>query len=83
MKEDLVIIDRVHDLAEKYGVSMSEIALAWQFARGVAAPIVGATKVPHFDQAVRSVDLQLSEEDVRYLEETYTPRELVGLIRHS
>ena len=82
MKEDLVIIDRVHDLAEKYGVSMSEIALAWQFARGAAAPIVGATKVPHFDQAVRSVDLQLSEEDVRYLEETYTPRELVGLVRH-
>lgn len=82
MKEDLVIIDRVHDLAEKYGVSMSEIALAWQFAKGVAAPIVGATKVPHFDQAVRSVDLQLSEEDVRFLEETYTPRELVGLVRH-
>ncbi len=82
MKEDLVIIDRVHDLAEKYSVSMSEIALAWQFAKGVAAPIVGATRVPHFDQAVRSVDLLLSEEDVRYLEETYTPRELVGLVRH-
>ena len=49
---DLVIVNRVHDLAEKYGVSMSEVALAWQFAKGVAAPIVGATTVPHFDQAV-------------------------------
>ena len=77
-----MIVNRVHDLAEKYGVSMSEVALAWQFAKGVAAPIVGATKVPHFDQAVRSVDLELTQEDIRYLEETYTPRELVGLVRH-
>ena len=82
MEADLVIIDRVAEVAEKYGVSMSEVALAWQFAKGVAAPIVGATKVPHFDQAVRSVDLELSEADVKYLEETYTPRELVGLVRH-
>ena len=83
MEEDLVIVNRVNELAEKYGVSMTEIALAWQFAKGVAAPIVGATKVPHFDQAVRSVDMELTEEDVKYLEETYTCRELVGLIQHA
>ena len=49
---DLVIIEHVNDLAEKYGVSMSEVALAWHYKKGVTAPIVGATKVSHFDQAV-------------------------------
>lgn len=78
---DLEIIGRVKELADKYNVSMSEIALGWHFKKGVAAPIVGATKVPHFDQAVRAVDLELSDEDVNYLEEVYVPHELVGLIK--
>ena len=43
-------------LADRLGVTMTEVALAWTLAKGVAAPIVGATKVPHFDAAVRAVD---------------------------
>lgn len=78
---DLLIIGRVKELADKYNVSMSEIALGWHFKKGVAAPIVGATKVPHFDQAVKAVDLELNDEDVNYLEEAYVPHELVGLIK--
>ena len=65
-------------LAERKGVSMTEIALAWTFAKGVAAPIVGATKVPHFDAAVRAIELTLTPEDVAFLEEPYKAHEIVG-----
>lgn len=77
---DMQIIGRVAELAEKYGVTMTEIALAWHYAKGVAAPIVGATKVSHFDDAVRAVDLTLTEEDVTFLEELYAPHEVVGAL---
>ena len=77
---DMQIIGRVSELADKYGVTMTEIALAWHFAKGVAAPIVGATKVAHFDDAVRAVDMALSDEDVKYLEEVYAPHEIVGAL---
>jgi aryl-alcohol dehydrogenase-like predicted oxidoreductase len=59
---------------------MSEISLAWLLARGVAAPIVGATKVPHFDAAVRSVDLTLSAEELAFLEAPYRPHAVVGAL---
>ena len=78
LENDMLIIDRVHKVSEKYGVSMSRIALAWLFKKGVASPIVGATKIPHFDDAVRSVDLELDDEDVKYLEELYEPHRIVG-----
>lgn len=80
---DLEIIGRVDELAKKYNVSMSEIALGWLLKKGVAAPIVGATKVPHFDQAAAAVDFDLSDEDAKYLEELYQPHALVGLIPHQ
>lgn len=83
MVNDLEIIERVNALAQKYNVSMSEISLAWHFKKGVTAPIVGATKVPHFDQAVRSVDLELTDEDVNYLEELYKPHDIVGALKHQ
>ena len=59
---------------------MTEIALAWTLAKGVAAPIVGATKVPHFDAAVRSVDLDLSVDEIAFLEEPYRAHEIVGAL---
>jgi len=62
-------------------VSMSEISLAWLLARGVAAPIVGATKVPHFDAAVRSVDLELSADEIAFLEAAYRPHAIVGALQ--
>lgn len=77
---DMQIIQRVSELADKYGVTMTEIALAWHFAKGVASPIVGATKVAHFDDAVRAADMTLTDEDVKYLEEVYAPHEIVGAL---
>jgi aryl-alcohol dehydrogenase-like predicted oxidoreductase len=79
-ENDLQIIKRVQDLSEKYGVSMSQIALAWHYARGVASPIVGATNPKHFEDAVKAVDLALTPEDVQYLEEPYRPHEIVGAL---
>ncbi len=79
-ENDLQIIDRVAEVAEKYNVSMTEVSLAWHFAKDVASPIVGATKAAHFDQAVRAVDMELSADDIDYLEELYAPHELVGPI---
>lgn len=79
-ENDLLIVQRVAELAERYGVSMTEIALAWHFKRGVAAPIVGATKVSHFMDAVKAVDFVLSNEDVTYLEELYLPHPLTSVI---
>ena len=79
-ENDLETIAHVAELAERLGVSMSEIALAWHFAKGVAAPIVGATNEKHFDAAVRSVDLELSAEDVKFLEEPYRAHEVTGAL---
>lgn len=82
-ENDLLIIDKVHQLANKYNVSMTEISLAWLFKKGVAAPIVGATKANHFDDAVKAVDFELTDEDASFLESEYKAHELTGLIPHK
>lgn len=79
-ENNMQIVERVDALAKKYGVSMSEIALAWHFAKGVAAPIVGATKIHHFEDAIKAVDLELTEEDVLFLEERYQAHRIVGAL---
>ncbi len=73
-------VARGAEVAERLGVTMTEVALAWLLKRGVAAPIVGATKVPHFNDAVRALDLDLSDEDTIYLEEPYKAHEVVGAL---
>ena len=75
---DMPIIERVAELAGRYGVAMADVALAWHWARGVAAPIVGCSRPSRVDDAVRALDLTLTEEDVAFLEEPYVPHELVG-----
>ena len=77
---DLEIIGRVDEVARRNGITMTEVALAWLLKRGVASPIVGATKVPHFDAAVRAVDFGLSDDDAAYLEELYRPHQVVGAL---
>ena len=75
------IIDRVAELADRKDVSMTEVALAWLYAKGVAAPIVGATNPSHFEQATKAFDLHLTDEEVSYLEEPYLPHEVMGPIK--
>ena len=81
-KQDCVIIERVAKLAEKYHVSMTEISLAWLLTK-VTAPVVGATKLSHVEGAARAVDLELSSEDMAYLEEAYVPHNLVGVMAQN
>ncbi|MCY7731345.1 aldo/keto reductase [Aerococcus urinaeequi] len=77
--QDQEIIQRVHEIAEKYQVTMTEVSLAWLLTKATA-PVVGATKVHHIDGAVAAVNLKLIAEDIHYLEELYTPHPLVGVM---
>lgn len=79
-EQDMNIVKRVAELAEKHQCRMSQIALAWQWAKGVASPIIGATKASYLDDAARALDVVLSQEDVSYLEECYVPHPVVGAI---
>ena len=81
-QQDQVIIDRVAELADKRGVSMTEISLAWLLTR-VTAPVVGATKLHHIQGAAKAVDLVLTEEEKNYLEEAYVPHKLVGVMAQN
>ena len=82
-EQDMQIVTRVHELAEKYGVKMQQIALAWHWAKGVASPIVGATKTRYLDDAAGALDVTLTAEDVAYLEEPYQPHRIMGAIAHN
>ena len=79
-KQDMEIVRRAHTLSENYGVKMQQVALAWEWAKGVTAPIIGATKAAHFDDAAGAFDLHLTAEDIAYLEEPYVPHKIVGAI---
>ena len=76
--QDMPIVSRVAEVAERHGVPMARVALAWHWARGVTAPIVGCSKPERVDDAVAALDVELSAEEVAYLEEPYTAHELVG-----
>lgn len=78
--EDRKIVLRVEELAQKYGKTMTQIALAWQFAKGVTSPIVGATKVRYLDDAAGAFDVHLTAEDIAFLEELYVPHKIVGAL---
>lgn len=81
-EQDAVIIARVAELAEKHGVSMTEIALAWLLTK-VACPVVGATKLSHIEGAARAVELTLTPEECAYLEAPYVPHKLVGVMAQN
>lgn len=77
---DYKIVLRVGEMTEKYSATMTQVALAWQFAKGVTAPIIGATKEKYFDDAVGALQIKLSDEDISYLEALYVPHKIVGAI---
>lgn len=81
-KQDGMIIDRVAKLADKHGVSMAEISLAWLLTK-VVAPVVGATKRYHIEGAAKATGLTLSMDEIAYLEEPYIPHKLVGVMAQN
>ncbi len=76
---DRGVIDDLHDLAEARGLPPAQVALAWLVRKpGVVAPIVGATKIGHIEDAIAALDVSLSDDDVRRLEERYRPQRIRG-----
>lgn len=75
---DEPIVKRVKEVAERLAVPMSQVALAWHWAHRDSVPIVGCSKVKRVDDAVAALDVQLSAEDVSYLEQPYEAHNIVG-----
>lgn len=70
---------KMNALADKRGVEMTQIALAWLQTK-VDVPIVGATKLHHIEGAVKSLEVELTTEEIKYLEEPYVPHNLSGVM---
>lgn len=77
------VAKRVYEISQKYQATMAQVALAWQWAKGVTSPIVGATKSRYLDDTVGAFNLNLTAEDLNYLEELYVPHKIVGAIDHN
>src|SRR3954451_12742444 len=76
---DFTIAERVVDLAARRGLKPTQVALAWLLAKpGVTAPIIGASKLPHLDEAVAALDVRLEPEEITFLEEPYQPHAILG-----
>jgi 1-deoxyxylulose-5-phosphate synthase len=77
---DFAVVDRVTALAQKRGVSNAQIALAWMLHQpGIAAPIIGATKPHHLEEAIGALQVKLSPLEIRALEEPYQPHPILGI----
>jgi aryl-alcohol dehydrogenase-like predicted oxidoreductase len=78
-EDDAAVIEQVRGIAEARGVSRAQVALAWLLSKpGITAPIVGATKEQHLDDAIAAVDLDLTADEIEALEKAYTPRAPAG-----
>ena len=81
-EQDGVIIGRVAETADRRGITMTEVSLAWLLTK-VTAPVVGATKLHHIEGAAKAVDIKLTDEEIRYLEEPYVPHALAGVMAQN
>ena len=76
---DFAVVDRVVDVAKRRGIKPAQVALAWILAKpGVTAPIVGASKLSHLDDAVEALNVSLTSDEVQRLEEPYLPHRILG-----
>ena len=77
---DMLIVERVAELAEKRGVPMAHVALAWLWGRGVASTLVGCSKPARVDDAAAALDTKLTADELAYLEEPYRAHDVVGAL---
>lgn len=76
---DRKVVERVQGIAAQRGIPMAQVALAWVLQKSpVTAPIVGATKVSHLDDAVAALSVRLTDEETERLEEPYVPHPVLG-----
>ena len=78
--QDASIAARIHEIAQKYGATMTQVTLAWHFKKGIASPVIGATKPRYLTDAAGAFDVPLTEEDVAYIDELYLPHAVVGAL---
>lgn len=79
-QQDKAIAARIEELAKRRGVTMTQIAFAWHFAKGVASPVIGATKEKYLDDAVGAFSVRLTPEEVAFIDEPYVPHRVVGAL---
>lgn len=79
-KEDIKIVERVAEIADKYDKSRSQVALAWLWQKGIHSPIVGVTKEKYLDDFMGAFGFELSQEDMDYLNALYKPHKIVGAL---
>jgi len=78
-EEDFTVADRAAEVATERGVTASQIALAWVLNKSyIHSPIVGATKMEHLEQAIAALDIKLSDDEIKRLEEPYKPHPILG-----
>jgi aryl-alcohol dehydrogenase (NADP+) len=76
---DFDVVDRITEVARKRGVSNAQVALAWMLQQpGVTAPIIGASKMPHLEEAVAALELKLDDAELKALAEPYQPHRVLG-----
>lgn len=76
---DFAVVDRVTEIAQKRGIPNAQVALAWLLQRkGVTAPIVGASKLHHLEDAIAATSLTLDEAEMKALSEPYVPHRVLG-----
>jgi aryl-alcohol dehydrogenase (NADP+) len=77
--EDFTVAERTVELAKRRGVEPTQIALAWLLHQpGLTAPMIGASKPHHLPEAIAALEVKLSDEDCKYLEEPYVPHPVLG-----
>jgi 1-deoxyxylulose-5-phosphate synthase len=77
--DDFAVADRAGEIANKRGVSNVQVALAWLLAKpGITAPIIGASKPHHLDEAIAALSVKLTGEEIKQLEEPYKPHRILG-----
>jgi aryl-alcohol dehydrogenase (NADP+) len=78
-QSDFTVVDRLTGIAKKRGVQNAQVALAWILSKpGVSSPIIGASKMPHLDQALEALQLHLDDSEIKALEEPYEPHPVLG-----
>ncbi len=77
--KDRIIIERVAEIAKKRNMTRIQVALGWLLTK-VESPVMGATKISHIEEAIKAVSVELTDEEIKYLEEPYVPHELVGMM---
>jgi aryl-alcohol dehydrogenase-like predicted oxidoreductase len=78
---DVETLRRVEEIAQKHGKNNAQIATAWLLAKGITAPIVGASKMSHLEDAIAAAEIELTADEVKYLDAPYLPKAVAGNLR--